>query len=299
MQEIGILDSASPEIRGDEFSAFFSGLVAQKVKEPVIVSYVWANNDYERLPELARDLVERKVKVIVAAGGTVSAIAAKQATESIPIVFTAVTDPTGSGLVSDLGPRQSGNMTGIAGITSAHDPKRLEYLQRLKPKAGAFGVLMNPCRPAAEERLRELKKKAKKLCVELQVGSAGTEQEITQAFNQFARAKVDALLVAADPLFNSHREQIVALAAAKRIAAIYQWPDFVEAGGLMSYGPKITDAYRQAGEYTGQILNGNDPFRIKIAAPGSPKRVINLMTAKKLRLRIPADLRKGAVLIGQ
>jgi putative tryptophan/tyrosine transport system substrate-binding protein len=291
MQEIGILDSASPESRGAELSAFYRGLKESGVNgSDIIVSYVGANNDYKQLSLLADELVRRKVAVIVAAGGTISAIAAKKATATIPIVFTAVTDPVKSGLVASL-QRPGGNLTGTGGITSELDPKRLDLLRQIKPKAAKIGVLANGNRPALADRLKALGVKAKKIT--LIVEKVVTAREIDEAFKSFAKSKVDAVLVTADPFFNDRRAQLVALAAKAKLPAIYQWPEFVAAGGLMSYGASIAEAYRQAGVNTGRILNGTKAGDIPVMQPTKFKRYVNLATAKALKIR--PELFKGAV----
>jgi len=212
----------------------------------VAIEYRGADDHYDRLPSLAEELVHRPVTVIVAAGGPASALAAKVATASIPVVFTIVADPVKSGLVASLN-RPGGNVTGSAGLTSALDSKRLELLQQLKPAAKLIGVLVNPNRPGVEGQLRDLQATAKALGQQLLVQKTGTEREIDVAFEALAQEKVDALLVAADPFFNSWRPQIVALARRHAVPAIYQWSGFVTDGGLMSYGPSIADAYHQAG----------------------------------------------------
>jgi putative tryptophan/tyrosine transport system substrate-binding protein len=284
MQEIGILDSASPDSRGDALSAFFGGLAAAGVNggADVAVSYVWANNNYALLPALAKTLVDRKVAVIVAVGGTVSAIEVMKATAAIPIVFTAVTDPAKSGLVGK-------NLTGTAGITADLDPKRLELLHELTG-AKLIGVLANSNRPNVGDRVADLQNAARKLKRELEVQKAATPSEIEVAFDVFAAKKIGALLVSADPFFSSQRAKIVGLAAQKKIPAMYQWREFVAAGGLMSFGPKIADAYRQAGNYAARILKGDKVANLPIKDLTEFELFVNKKAATDLHLKIPSNL---------
>ena len=196
--------------------------------------------------------------MIVAAGGHVSALAAHDATKDIPIVFTTVTDPVKLGLVASLN-SPGGNATGTAGLTSELDAKRLEVMHNLMPAAGVFGVLVNPKRPGLEDQSRDLQAAADAMHLKLEVQRAAAESEIDTAFEMFTQQRVDGILVTADPFFNNRRNQVVALAKAAKIPAIYQWREFVDAGGLMSYGPSITEAYRQAGIYAGSFSRAPSP----------------------------------------
>jgi putative ABC transport system substrate-binding protein len=253
MKVIGILNSGSPELLGEQFAAFHRGLreAGYIDGQNVTVEYRWAYNDYKgKLPALAKELVDRKVDVIVAAGGTISALAARDATKSkkgIPVVFTAVSNPARNNLVGS-------NLTGIAGLTTELDPKRLELLHAFTPKAGLIGVLINPHRPGSPELTKILKKAADDLRLKLAVVKAEPTGDLADAFEELAEHSVEALLVAADPYFNSQRTQVVARANKLGVPAIYQWSGFVAAGGLMSYGPRIADAYRQTGIYAGRLL---------------------------------------------
>jgi ABC-type uncharacterized transport system substrate-binding protein len=289
---IGVLSSASAVLRGGEqFAAFDRGLreAGYVDGQNVTIEYRWANDDYARLPGLAEELVRLRVAVLVAAGGQVSALAAHKATKDIPIVFTTVTDPVRSGLVASLN-RPGGNVTGTAGLTSELDPKRLELLYQLKPTASVIGVLVDPKRPGLKHQLQDLQAVADKMKLKLAVQEAGTEREIDTALETLARERVDALLVTADPFFNSRRAQLVALAARHAFPAIYQWREFAAAGGLMSYGPSITDAYRQAGINAGLILKGAKPADLPVMRPTRFELVVNLKTAKALGLEIPLTL---------
>jgi putative tryptophan/tyrosine transport system substrate-binding protein len=288
---IGFLNSGSAGSRGEQFAAFDRGLkeAGYVDGQNVTVEYRWADDDYTRLPSLAAELVRRPVAVLVAGGGPVSALAAKAATKTIPIVFTTVADPVESGLVASLN-RPGGNVTGTAGLTSELDAKRLELLHQLIPKTGVFGILVNPNRPGYEAELKELQAKAGDMKLNLVVEKAGAEGEIDTAFEALARQKIDALLVAADPLFNNRRARVIGLATRYAMPAIYQWREFAAAGGLMSYGPSIVDAYHRTGVYVGRILKGAKPADLPVVRPTRFELVINLKTAKALGIDVPYPL---------
>ena len=289
---IGFLTTAPATSRGGEqLAAFHSGLreLGYIEGQNVKIEYRWANDDYTTLPAFADDLVRLRVAVIVAAGGHVSALAAQKATKELPIVFTTVTDPVKEGLVASFN-KPGGNATGTAGLTSELDPKRLELLHDIKPSAGAVGVLVNPNRPGLDRQLQDLQVAADKLKLKLEVQKAANEREIGAAFEALASQRVGALIVTADPFFNNRRAQVVALAAKLNIAAIYQWREFVSAGGLMSYGPSITEAYRHAGVNAGRILKGAKPADIPVVQPARFQLVINRRTASQLGLTVPDTL---------
>jgi putative tryptophan/tyrosine transport system substrate-binding protein len=288
---IGVLNSATGGLRAEQSSAFLEGLRQSGFveKQNVAIEYRWANNQYDRLPELATELVQRKVSVIVAAGGPISAIAAKKVTSTVPIVFTTIADPVKYGLVASLN-RPGGNVTGNAGLTSELDPKRLELLHQIKPTSGSIGVLINPHRPDVESQLKDVHSGAKAIGRQLVVLRPGTESEINTAFDTLAQQKVDALLVTADPFFSSRRSQIIALAAQHAIPAIYQWREFPSTGGLISYGPSIADAYVQTGIFVGRILKGAQPADLPVMVPNRFELVINLKTAKALGITVPRVL---------
>jgi ABC-type uncharacterized transport system substrate-binding protein len=216
-------------------------------------------------------------------------LAAKAATKTIPIVFTTVADPVESGLVASLN-RPGGNVTGTAGLTSELDAKRLELLHQLIPKTRVFGVLVNPNRPGYEAELKELQAKAGDMKLNLVLEKAGAEGEIDAGFEALARQKIDALLVTADPLFNSRRARVIELATRYAIPSIYQWREFAAAGGLMSYGPSIVNAYHQTGVYVGRILKGAKPADLPVVRPTRFELVINLKTAKALGIDVPYPL---------
>ena len=288
---IGFLNSGSAGSRGEQFAAFDRGLkeAGYVDGQNVTVEYRWADDDYTRLPSLAAELARRPVAVLVAGGGPVAALAAKAATKTIPIVFTTVADPVESGLVASLN-RPGGNVTGTAGLTSELDAKRLELLHQLIPKTHVFGVLVNPNRPGHEAELKELQAKAGDMKLSLVVEKAGAEGEIDTGFDALARQKIDALLVTADPLFNSRRARVIELATRYAIPSIYQWREFAAAGGLMSYGPSIVDAYHQTGVYVGRILKGAKPADLPVVRPTRFELVINLKTAKALGIDVPYPL---------
>jgi putative ABC transport system substrate-binding protein len=289
---VGFLNSGTARALSKEwFAAFHRGLGESGYVDGqnVTIEYRVADNHYDRLPDLAAELVRRQVGVIVAAGGPVSALAAKAATKDIPIVFTTVADPVKSGLVASLN-KPGGNITGTAGLTTELDAKRLELLLQLKPRAGVIGVLVNPNRPGVDVQSKDLQAAAHTTGRQLVVEKAGTEPAIDTAFESLARQGIDALLVTADPFFNFRRAQVVANAARHGIPAIYQWREFVTTGGLISYGPSIEDAYHQTGVYAGRILKGAKPVDLPVMQPTRFELVINLKTAKTLGLAMPPTL---------
>jgi putative tryptophan/tyrosine transport system substrate-binding protein len=289
---IGFLSTASPKARGGEqLAAFYDGLRQSGFVEGenVRIDYRWAADDYARLREMAKELVALQVTVIAAAGGHVSALAAHDATKEIPISFTTVTDPVKDGLVKSLS-RPGGNATGTAGLTSELDPKRLELLHEAKPTAAVIGVLLNPNRPGVDRQARELQAAADQMNLKLEVQRAATDRDIEDAFQALASRPVDALLVTADPLFNNRRAQVLSLAARHSLPAIYQWREFVKDGGLMSYGPSITEAYRHAGINAGLMLKGTKPADIPVVQPTRFQMVVNQMTAKQLGLALSPTL---------
>ena len=291
---VGFLSTASPASRGGEqLAAFHAGLrqAGYTEDENIRIEYRWANDDYGQLRALAQELVALRVAVIVAAGGHVSALVARDVTKEIPICFTTVTDPVKLGLVKSLN-RPGGNATGTAGLTSELDPKRLELLRQMKPTAAVIGVLINPNRPGLETQLLELRAAADKLKLKLEFQEATGDRDIDieVAFQGFASQRVDGLLVTADSMFNNRREQVLALAARHSLPTIYQWRESVTGGGLMSYGPSITEAYRQAGINAGLILKGAKPADIPVVRRTRFQLVINRITAKQLGLMVPSAL---------
>jgi putative tryptophan/tyrosine transport system substrate-binding protein len=255
----------------------------------VNIEYRWAEGQYGRLPELAIDLVRRGVVVLVATGGEPSALAAKAATSTIPIVFSIGGDPVKLGLVASLG-RPGGNSTGVSLLTTAPEGKRLGLLKELAPGAGVSGVLINPNSPAAEAQVRALQEAASAIGRQIQIANAGNDPELAAAFATLVQQRATALLVTADPFFDTRRDRIVALAGRFKLPAIYQFRDYAVAGGLMSYGISITDGYRQVGVYTGQILKGAKPADLPVQQPTKFELVINLKTANALGVKISDNL---------
>lgn len=285
---IGFLNAVARETVERFVAAFRTGLATTGFEEHrnVAIEFRFADGHYDRLPGLAADLVRRNVAVIVAGGGPASALAAKAATTSIPIVFTAVADPRQGGLVASFH-RPGGNATGISVMTTELDSKRLELLCEAVPHVALVGALVNPHRPDVDVQVSDVRRSAAALRRQLAVLHAGNEQEIDRAFATLAERSIGALVVLADPYFTSRRDQIVALAARHRVPAMYQWREFAAAGGLLSYGPSIADAYRQSGVYTGRILRGEKPADLPVLQPTSFELVINLKAAKALGLAIP------------
>lgn len=252
------------------------------------IEYRWAEGRYDRLPELAAELVRQRVSVIVA-GGSGAAPAAKAATSTIPIVFVTGTDPVKTGLVASLN-RPGGNMTGVNFFTTLLEEKRLGLLHQLVPRATTFAALINPGNPAAESQSVELSQAARKLGIQLHVLAAGSESDIHTAFATLRRRRADALLVAGDAYFHSERRLLAELAAQHAVPAIYEWKEIAEAGGLMSYGTSISDAYRQMGVYAGRILKGEKPADLPVMQSTRFEMVINLNAAKMLGLDLPPTL---------
>lgn len=256
----------------------------------VAIEYRWAEGRYDRLPALAADLVSRKVDVIaVSGGGDVGSRAAKDATSTIPIVFIGGGDPVEAGLVASLG-RPGGNITRISFIAVELAPKRLELLSEFVPEARIIGLLVNPNSPTAERTIRDVQEAARARGVQLSILKAGGDAEFATTFDSLSQLRADGLVVAADPLFGSRREELVKLAAHKRIPAIYAFREYVNSGGLSSYGPDLAATYREAGTYVGRILAGASPADLPMQQPTKFELVINLKTAKALGLTVPQSL---------
>jgi ABC-type uncharacterized transport system substrate-binding protein len=291
MPVIGFLSSRSPDESAPDVAKFRQGLaqVGYVENQNVAIEYRWAENRYERLPALATDLVGRQVAVIAALGGPVTALAVKAATKTVPFVFITGVDPVKLGLVASFA-RPGGNATGLNIFITAVEAKRLGLLRELVPTAARIAVIVNPNSPEVDSQLDDVQTAAGAIGWELRILRVGTEGEFDTAFATLAQSAVQALLVAADPFFNSRRERIVALAARHKIPAICEARGYAAAGGLMSYGPNILDMYRQVGVYTGQILKGVKPADLPGIQPTALELVINLKTAKSLGLEIPPTL---------
>jgi putative tryptophan/tyrosine transport system substrate-binding protein len=257
--------------------------------ENVAIEFRWANGDYRRLPELAADLVNRRVTVITAVGGEPSAVAAKQATSTIPIVFGIGGDPVSAGLVESFN-RPGGNLTGVTLLSNLLDAKRLGLLRELAPGVELVGVLVNPTYPLAALQLQEIERAAQAIGQRIVVAKAGTDDEVDGAFASLVRNGIGALLVAADTYFTTRRERIVAFAARERLPAMYDLREFAVAGGLLSYSVSITDAYRPIALYTARILKGAKPSDLPVQQATKFELIINIKTAKALGITISDNL---------
>jgi putative tryptophan/tyrosine transport system substrate-binding protein len=288
MPVVGFLGTASPGPFAHLVAGFRRGLQETGFVEDrnVVIEYRWAEGHYDRVPALMADLIRRQVAVIVTVGGETSAAAAKAATTTIPIVFNAATDPVKLGLVASLA-RPGGNATGVNTFTTELAEKRLGLLHDLVPAASTIAVLLNPDFAPAAVNARESETAARAVGKEVVIFNASSETEIETAFAKIVQARPGALLVGSDPFFNSRRDRIVLLAARHAIPAIYEWREFAEAGGLMSYGTSLVEAYRQQGVYAGRILKGEKPADLPVVQLSKFELVINLKTAKALGLAIP------------
>jgi putative tryptophan/tyrosine transport system substrate-binding protein len=292
MPVIGFLSSRSPDGYAHFVAAFRQGLKETGYVEGqnVAIEYRWAENKMDRLPELAADLVRRQVAVIAATSGFSPAFAAKTATTTIPIVFVIAQDPVRLGLVASLA-RPGGNMTGISFLSGEVTGNRLELLRELVPAATRVAILVDPANAAyAEITERETGAAARSIGLQTQVLKASTIGEINAAFATLVHEKPDALFVGGDLFFNSRRTQLVHLATRHAVPASYAARDFVDAGGLMSYGANIADAWRQAGSYAGRILKGEKPADLPIVQSSKFELVINAQTATMLSLTVPTQL---------
>ncbi len=286
---IGFLSGQSPGPYAPYVAAFRKGLSETGYVEGknVAIEFRWAESHPDRVPALAADLVRHQVAVLFATGGT--AREAKAATATIPIVFTTGNDPVEGDLVASLA-HPGGNATGVSFVPAELAAKRLELLHQLVPNATVIAMVLNPGFVNAESRARKVQEAARSFGLQLHVLSARTEQEIDAAFATLAKLRACALLVDSDPFFNTRRDQLAALAARYAVPAIYDVRETVVAGGLMSYAGSIPEAFRQAGIYTGRILNGAKPADLPILQPTKVELVINLRTAKTLGLTIPQSL---------
>ncbi len=291
MPTIGYLHSGSANSVADETAAFRRGLQEAGYEEGqnVTIEYRWAEGLPDRLPTFAADLVQRRVAIIAALGGDATALAAKAATATIPIVFLNGSDPVKSGLVNAIN-SPGGNITGVSLFAGMLNSKRLELLHELVPRAGKIAVFNNVLVAETEARSKALKDAASAIGLKLDFVNVKSDSDLDAAFASIAKGKVQALFVSGSPFFLIRRGQLVTLAARHRIPAIYAWPQFVVDGGLMSYGTSFTKSARQAGRYAAQILKGARPVDLPVLQPTKFELVINLKTAKALGLGVPPAL---------
>jgi putative ABC transport system substrate-binding protein len=289
---IGFLGTGSADGWVDLLRAFREGLgeIGYEEGRNVTIEYRWADGQYERLPALAADLVRRQVNVLAAPGSGPAALAAKAATTTIPIVFRLGVDPVQAGLVASLN-RPGGNLTGVAMLGVGLAPKRLELLHETRPKATAFGLMVNPANPVVSGiSEKELQGAAATLGLTLHVVHASTEQDYEAAFADLVRRQAGGLVIGGDGTFTNRAAQLGALSLRHAMPAIYQFREFVAGGGLMSYGGSNTDSYRLAGVYTGRILKGESPADLPVQQSVKAELIVNLKTAKALGLDLPPSL---------
>jgi putative ABC transport system substrate-binding protein len=291
MPVIGFLSSRAPGESAAVVTAFRKGMSETGFIEGqnAIIAFRWAEGHYERLPSLASDLVALNVAVFFAAGGPPSALAAKTATSTIPIVFSATSDPVRFGLVASLN-RPGGNITGMSTLVPELTGKTIEILREMVPAAAVIAYLINPSNPTSAILSKEALDAASSLGIKIHVLNASTVDQLDEAFASSAKQRPDALVVLGEPFFDSQRTKIVALSARYGLAGCYPWREYVLEGGLLSYGTNLPDSYRQAGVYVGRILKGEKPADLPVQLPTKYELVINLKTAKALSLDIPPTL---------
>jgi putative ABC transport system substrate-binding protein len=291
MPVVGFLSARSPREAASVLQAFQQGLQEAGYFEGknVTIEYRWAEGHYDRLPALAAELVQLQVAVIAATGGEPSPLAAKAATSSIPIVFTAGGDPVEAGLVASLS-RPGGNVTGTTIMGVEMGPKRLDLIRQLAPNATSVAMLVNPKFPLGSIEARDVQSATRSLGMRFHVLYASTEGEIDAAFADIIKQRINILIIATDPFLLGQRDQLVGLAARYAVPTMYFLREFVEAGGLMSYGPDIANGYRQAGVYTGRILSGAKPASLPVLRPTHFLLILNLKTTKALGLAVPDRL---------
>jgi ABC-type uncharacterized transport system substrate-binding protein len=291
MPVIGFLGSTSPDLYTGRLRAFHAGLNEQGyvVGQNVAIEYRWAEDQNDRLPMLAAELVRRPVTVLVAGGGSLSALAAKAATATIPTVFALATDPIKLGLVASLN-RPGGNLTGVANLNAEIGPKRLELLRELLPGATVVAILTNPSSVTAEPFVKALEPAAQALGLQLRTLKAGTDRDLDTAFAALPELRAAALVISPDTFFNSRSKKIGELSLRYAVPTVYQYRPFVAAGGLMSYGSDDTEYYRLVGIYTGKILGGTKPADLPVVQSTKVELLINLKTAKALGITVPNTL---------
>jgi putative tryptophan/tyrosine transport system substrate-binding protein len=298
MPKIGFLHVASAKPFEGIVAGFRQGLkqVGYTEHENVSIEFRWAEGDYGRLPALAAELVRLKVAVIVTGGGEASALAAKAATRTIPIICNLATDPVKTGLVAALS-HPGGNITGVNILTTDMAAKRVALLHDLLPASSVIAHLVNPNFAATEDAIKEVEIAAGHLGLTIVLLKASSESDIDAAFALIQEKRIGALLVNSDAFFNSRRDQFVALAARDAVPAVFAQREFAVAGGLMSYGTNLTDSYRQMGNYAGRILKGERPADLPVVQSAKFELVINLKTAKSLGLTVPSGLLNAAEVI--
>jgi putative ABC transport system substrate-binding protein len=288
---VGFLSSRSPGESADLVAAFREGLKEDGFIEGqnLRIAFRWAEGRYNRLPAFARELVELPVALLFAAGGPPSALAAKTATSTIPIVFSGTSDPVGTGLVASLN-RPGGNMTGMSVFNSSLGAKRFALMKELMPTARVMSYLFNPSLPTASLESEGIRTAADALGVRLRDLRASSDDELDAAFSEAAESRTDALFLGSDPFFDSRRDKLVTLAARYALPTCYAWREYVLAGGLVSYGTSLPYSYRQAGIYAGRILRGEKPADLPVMQPAKFDFVINVKTAKALGIEVPPTL---------
>jgi len=290
MPVIGFMSTRSEDSRY-LVDAFRRGLAESGFVEGqnVRIEFRWARGQYDRLPGMATDLLSRGVNVFAAVGGDPSSLAAKRATSTIPIVFMMGGDPVSAGLVDSLN-RPGSNITGVTLLTNLMEPKRFGLLRELVPGVSAVGVLLNPSFPPAAYQLPQIEEAARTIDQRIVVAKASTDDELDDAFAMLIKGQVGALLVVSDPYFDVRRDRIVGFAERQRLPAIYHFREYAVAGGLLSYGVNLTEAYRQVGAYAGRILKGAKPADLPVVQSTKFELVINAQTARMLGLAVSASL---------
>jgi putative tryptophan/tyrosine transport system substrate-binding protein len=291
MPIVGFLSSRSPGESAGVVAGFRQGLtdVGFVEGQNVLVAFRWAEGHYDRLPALAAELVGLRVAVLFTAGGPPAAFAAKAATQTIPIVFSAAIDPERIGLVTSLN-RPGGNITGMSLYPSELAAKSVQLLRRLLPSATLIGYLINPSTPAASVYTSEASAAANALGISIRILNASTEQELDELFATLPKSGISGLAIPAEPFFDSQRDRIVALAARYSVPAIYGLREYAVAGGLMSYGTSLPDTYRRAAIYVGRVLRGEKPADLPVVQPTKYDLVLNMRTAKSLGLNVTEQL---------
>jgi len=291
MPVVGVIDSTAPEVHPNLLRSFHQGLSETGYVDGrnVLIEYRWSDGQYDRAPQLAADLVRRQVTVIATIDGSASALAAKAATSTIPVVFRIGADPIALGLVTNLN-RPGDNVTGVTSLTVEVGQKRLEVLHELVPAATVVAFLINPNAPFAETLSRDAHAAAHSFGLQLRVLQATTDRELSSVFANLPQLRVGGLVIGSDVFFNSRIEQLAALTVRHALPAVYQYRAFVAAGGLMSYGGSLEESYRLAGIYTGRVIKGERPGDLPVQQSTKVEMFINLKTANALGLTVPISL---------